>query len=126
MHAVGSVASGSAAATLRQRIFAWLSPVFSMRFRRSFAGMLSISTSKPSTAPSPPRKQEISALAISRSRASSWLPISWNTALSLPVQRASLARLARPQASCLARALTGSLSQSACLGSSMDALRWVS
>lgn len=65
-------------------------------------------------------------LAISRSRASSWLPISWNTALSLPVQRASLARLARPQASCLARALTGSLSQSACLGSSMDALRWVS
>ena len=45
---------------------------------------------------------------------------------SLPVQRASLARLARPQASCLARALTGSLSQSACLGSSMDALRWVS
>ena len=88
--------------------------------------MLSISTSKPSTAPSPPRKREISALAISRSRASSWLPISWNTALSLPVQWASLARLARPQVSCLARALTGSLSQSACLGSSMDALRWVS
>ena len=77
-------------------------------------------------AASPPRKREISALAISRSRASSWLPISWNTALSLPVQWASLARLARPQVSRLARALTGSLSQSACLGSSMDALRWVS
>ena len=65
--------------------------------KRPGAGKLSITTSNPSTSPSPPRNRAISCLTKSSIWASADSPTSWKTTLSIPVHFASRALIrARP------------------------------